>query len=102
MSSTKPVIFDPNLFSLSKAAIDHFETKLNKKPKAVGVRFSVKENDGCSGYSYDMDYVSEDTGIDKKNEIFAELVAGIQRFGKSLDFWSRMDLKKKKAMSVPH
>jgi iron-sulfur cluster assembly protein len=69
MSSTKPVIFDPNLFSLSKAAIDHFETKLNKKPKAVGVRFSVKENDGCSGYSYDMDYVSEDTGIDKKNDL---------------------------------
>ena len=35
----------------------------------MGVRFSVKENDGCSGYSYDMDYVSEDTGIDKKNDL---------------------------------
>ena len=59
MSSSKPLSFDPNSFSLTDEAVLHFQKKLIDQEDAIGVRFSVKENDGCSGYSYEMDYVKK-------------------------------------------
>ena len=50
--------FDPSSFTMSSAAIDHFK---NSRPLKVGgdmgIRFSVEEASGCSGYSYTMVFV---------------------------------------------
>ena len=61
MTLNNPSTYDPNSFSLSSEAVDHFHNKLSHKSGAHGVRFSVKENDGCSGYSYEMDYVTQES-----------------------------------------
>ena len=61
MTLNNPSTYDPNSFSLSSEAVDHFHNKLSNNSGANGVRFSVKENDGCSGYSYEMDYVTQES-----------------------------------------
>ncbi len=49
--------FDPNGFTLTEAAEDHLRNNLNAKGTGIGIRFSVEETSGCSGYSYSLDYV---------------------------------------------
>jgi len=56
---SQPKSFDPNGFALSSAAIDHFKNNLKSEKSAAGIRFSVEEASGCSGYTYAMDYISE-------------------------------------------
>ena len=59
MNSSSPVSFDPNSFSLTDSAVDHFSNSLSNKD-FLGVRFSVLEASGCSGYTYELDYVNEE------------------------------------------
>ena len=59
MSSSSPVSFDPNSFSLTDSALNHFSNSLADKD-FLGVRFSVLEASGCSGYTYELDYVNEE------------------------------------------
>ncbi|MFL2697582.1 MAG: HesB/IscA family protein [Gammaproteobacteria bacterium] len=49
--------FDPNSFNLTKAAASHLERSILKN-ESLGIRFSVEEASGCSGYVYELDYVS--------------------------------------------
>tara|TARA_B110001454_G_C12506518_1_gene344948 strand:- start:125 stop:499 length:375 start_codon:yes stop_codon:yes gene_type:complete len=69
MPSNNPIVFNPNEFSLSEEAIKHFKNKLMSEDGASGIRFSVKENDGCSGYSYEMDYVNNQHALDFRDDI---------------------------------
>ena len=57
MNSSSPVSFDPNSFSLTDSALNHFSNSLADKD-FLGVRFSVLEASGCSGYTYELDYVN--------------------------------------------
>ena len=59
MSSSSPVSFDPNSFSLTDSAVNLFSNSLANK-NFLGVRFSVLEASGCSGYTYELDYVNEE------------------------------------------
>ena len=56
-SLSQPSSFDPNSFELSPSAIKHFKQNLNNKNSSLGIRFSVSESTGCSGYTYSLDYV---------------------------------------------
>ena len=51
--------FDPNGFTLSSAAVEHFKNSLSSKEADAGIRFSVEEASGCSGYTYAMDFITE-------------------------------------------
>ena len=51
--------FNPNGFTLTEAAEDHLRKNLNSKSSGIGIRFSVEETSGCSGYSYSLDYVEQ-------------------------------------------
>ena len=51
--------FDPNGFNLSSAAVDHFKNSLASAEVDKGIRFSIEEASGCSGYTYTMDFISE-------------------------------------------
>ena len=50
MNQTKT--FDPNSFTMSSVAVEHFKNSSVKE-----IRFSVEEASGCSGYNYAMDFV---------------------------------------------
>ena len=51
--------FDPNGFTLSSAAVEHFKNSLSSEETDTGIRFSVEEASGCSGYTYTMDFIAE-------------------------------------------
>jgi iron-sulfur cluster assembly protein len=53
----QPSSFNPNGFDLSPSAIKHFKQNLSNKNSSIGIRFSVSESSGCSGYTYSLDYV---------------------------------------------
>ena len=62
----QPALFNPNNFSMSKAAINHFKQSLSSMDPNLGIRFSVVETSGCSGYTYALDFVKKEnltTGI---------------------------------------
>jgi iron-sulfur cluster assembly accessory protein len=61
--------------TLSEAAQRHILTYLNKVPHSMGVRFSVKKT-GCSGFSYDVEYVESP----KENDIAQPLSTRYQIF----------------------
>tara|TARA_B100000614_G_C14201390_1_gene349934 strand:+ start:73 stop:327 length:255 start_codon:yes stop_codon:yes gene_type:complete len=54
-----PKSFDPSGFILSDHAIEHFSKSLKNMTTAKGIRFAVSEASGCSGYTYELDYVIE-------------------------------------------
>ena len=54
-----PQSFDPSGFVLSDEAIQHFSRSLNNMSSAKGIRFAISEASGCSGYTYELDYVIE-------------------------------------------
>tara|TARA_Y100000590_G_scaffold92544_2_gene104651 strand:- start:3353 stop:3709 length:357 start_codon:yes stop_codon:yes gene_type:complete len=56
---SKPESFDPKAFRLSNAAVNHFKNIFPKEGASKGIRFSVEEASGCSGYTYAMDFVRE-------------------------------------------
>ena len=56
---TRAQAFDPNSFNLSASAADHFKENLRNKISILGIRFSVEESSGCSGYTYSLDYVDK-------------------------------------------
>ena len=56
--------FDPNGFTLSSAAVEHFKNSLSSKEADAGIRFSVEEASGCSGYNYAMDFVENHVAED--------------------------------------
>ena len=58
MSSNSVNSYTPNEFSLTEAAIDHFSSNLTGKG-FEGIRLSVSESSGCSGYTYQIDYVDQ-------------------------------------------
>ena len=51
--------FDPSSFTMSSAAIKHFKNSRSLEKGDKGVRFSVEEASGCSGYTYAMDFITE-------------------------------------------
>ena len=55
--------YTPKEFSLSQAAINHFSLNLAGKD-SKGIRLSVSESTGCSGYSYQIDYVEKEESDD--------------------------------------
>ena len=57
MSSTV-TSYTPSEFSLTDSAIEHFAANLEGKSFS-GIRLSVSESSGCSGYPYGIDYVEE-------------------------------------------
>tara|TARA_B100001013_G_C24399325_1_gene359324 strand:+ start:224 stop:598 length:375 start_codon:yes stop_codon:yes gene_type:complete len=61
----KPVSFDPKNFSMSKAAVNHFKQSLSSMNSNLGIRFSVVETSGCSGYTYALDFVKKKQEEDK-------------------------------------
>tara|TARA_B100001750_G_C15452931_1_gene569955 strand:- start:967 stop:1323 length:357 start_codon:yes stop_codon:yes gene_type:complete len=68
----EPKTFDPKAFSLTEAALSHFKKSMSKEEGSLGVRFSVEEAAGCSGYMYEMNFVEEnkkDDLIFKFNEL---------------------------------
>ena len=56
---SQPKSFDPNGFSLSTAAVKHFKDSLSLEKTVRGIRFSVEEASGCSGYTYAMDFITD-------------------------------------------
>ena len=52
-----PKTFDPGSFTMSSAAIEHFKNSRSLEKGDMGIRFSVEEASGCSGYNYAMDFV---------------------------------------------
>ena len=63
-SINSPKSFNPSGFILSEGAIEHFAKSLENMDKAQGIRFAVSEASGCSGYTYELDYVHEPTEDD--------------------------------------
>ena len=55
--------YTPKEFSLSEAAINHFSSNLVGKD-SIGIRLSVSESTGCSGYTYQIDYVEKQESDD--------------------------------------
>lgn len=54
--------------NLSEAALAHIQSQLDKREKGVGIRFSVGKT-GCSGLSYQVDFVDEINPEDKAFEV---------------------------------
>jgi iron-sulfur cluster assembly protein len=54
--------------TLTAQAAEHIKTMLAKRGKGEGLRFGAKP-DGCSGYSYLVDYADS---INDDDEVFAE------------------------------
>ena len=52
MNKISTKYFDPSSFTMSSVAVEHFKNNSN-----VGIRFSVEESSGCSGYNYVMNFV---------------------------------------------
>ena len=50
--------YTPYEFSLTPNAIDHFSTNLEGNDYQ-GIRLSVAESSGCSGYTYEINFVEE-------------------------------------------
>jgi len=44
---------------MSSAAIEHFKNSRSLEKGDMGIRFSVEEASGCSGYNYAMDFVEK-------------------------------------------
>ena len=63
MSSALVNSYTPSEFSLSQSAVDHFSSNLSDK-EHEGIRLSVSESSGCSGYTYQIDYVNEQSSED--------------------------------------
>jgi len=61
----QPALFNPNNFSMSKAAINHFKQSLSSMDPNLGIRFSVVETSGCSGYTYALDFVKKEKKEDR-------------------------------------
>ena len=55
--------YTPKDFSLSEAAINHFSSNLAGKD-FKGIRLSLSESTGCSGYTYQIDYVEKQESED--------------------------------------
>ena len=49
--------FNPNSFNISSGAIEHFKNTYSFKKSDRGIRFSIEEASGCSGYTYAMNFV---------------------------------------------
>lgn len=50
--------YTPLEFSLTPNAIDHFSSNLEGNDY-LGIRLCVAESSGCSGYTYEIDFVEE-------------------------------------------
>ena len=59
-----PKTFDPSSFTMSSAAIEHFKNSRSLEKGDMGIRFSVEEASGCSGYNYAMDFVEKQADED--------------------------------------
>ena len=89
MSSTV-TSYTPTEFSLTDSAVEHFSANLEGKSYS-GIRLSVSESSGCSGYTYGIDYVekgkSEDLVFNFK-DVSVFIDAGSFKFlkGTKVDF----------------
>ena len=61
---SSPTTFNPNSFDLTDSALDHFKNSLKTRRSGRGIRFEVLESSGCTGYTYSMDFVDEETKDD--------------------------------------
>ena len=88
---TQPSSFDPNSFDLSSSAIKHFKQNLSNKNSSIGIRFSVSESSGCSGYTYSLDYVKSKNSDDLSFEfndvsVFIDSESFLYLKGTKVDF----------------
>lgn len=63
-------VFDPNApfeLNITPKAINYFRTQLEKQADKCGVKISIKKS-GCSGFKYDINFISE---IDEQDEKFS-------------------------------
>ena len=89
MSSTV-TSYTPTEFSLTDSAVEHFSANLEGKSYS-GIRLSVSESSGCSGYTYEIDYVEEGKSEDlvfNFNDVSVFIDAGSFKFlkGTKVDF----------------
>ena len=87
----QPSSFDPNSFDLSPSAIKHFKQNLSNKNSNIGIRFSVSESSGCSGYTYSLDYVKSKNSDDLSFEfndvsVFIDSESFLYLKGTKVDF----------------
>lgn len=61
-----------NLITLTDAAVAHIKKMLEKNPRAIGFRLSIKKT-GCSGYAYVPDIVEQSV----ENDIHFETGNGL-------------------------
>ena len=74
-----PKTFDPGSFTMSSAAIEHFKNSRSLEKGDMGIRFSVEEASGCSGYNYAMDFVENHADEDF---VFTWRMAGFTSTGR--------------------
>ena len=58
MSDNTVTSYTPAEFSLTESAVEHFASNLDGH-LYKGIRLSVSESTGCSGYTYQIDYVEK-------------------------------------------
>lgn len=66
MSSNSVSSYTPSQFSLTEAAVRHFASNLSGQ-NYKGIRLSVSESSGCSGYTYQINYVEQ---MDNEDLVF--------------------------------
>ncbi len=66
MSNNTVTSYTPAEFSLTDSAVEHFASNLDGH-LYEGIRLSVSESTGCSGYTYQIDYVEK---ISKDDLVF--------------------------------
>lgn len=66
MSDNTVTSYTPAEFSLTESAVEHFASNLDGH-LYKGIRLSVSESTGCSGYTYQIDYVEK---INKDDLVF--------------------------------
>lgn len=63
-------VFDPNApfeLDITPKAVNYFTAQLEKQADKCGVKIGIKKS-GCSGFKYDIDFISE---INEQDEKFA-------------------------------
>lgn len=78
------------IISITPAAVDRIGALLSKRPEAAGIRVWIKET-GCSGLSYQVDFVEEakpgDDRVDTEGgAIFIDPMAVMYILGSEMDY----------------
>lgn len=64
--------------SMTPSAVKHVHSQLSKHPGAHGIRLAVKKS-GCSGFMYDIEWVSEPQDDDQVFQIAENIAVYVRR-----------------------